>query len=333
MRTTKKTPRGDGLIQHQGAPPALFDPFRCRMWAMHDRMDETITDKSCRAEIESFRQYGQLVPALGRPVHGDPDCDVELIYGARRLFIARHLKMPLAVNLQALTDKEALIAMDIENRHRTDISALERGRSYARWLRSGQFLSQDDLARTLGVSSAQMSRLLKIARLPSVLVAAFANPADILERWGLDLYEAWVDPTRRQAMAAKARHLGAQTPRPEPRLIYQALLSTKQSPRALSRPRDRVVTGRDGRALFRVKYQHKAIVLWLPTASAPLNALEEITRHVAEVLQRESVQDAERSPRIRNPLPRRSSVAQVKHVSLAQQFGNRVDSCERSGTQ
>jgi ParB family chromosome partitioning protein len=114
-------------------------PFRCRMWDMHDRLESHITEATCRSEIQSCAKHGQLVPVMGRKLHGDPDFDVELIYGARRLFVARHLNMPLSVELRELTDRAGLIAMDIENRVRKDISPYERGMSYSRWLRSGLF--------------------------------------------------------------------------------------------------------------------------------------------------------------------------------------------------
>src|ERR1051325_11559924 len=38
------------------------NPFRCRMWPLLDRLGDYITEQSCRAEIESFARYGQLVP-------------------------------------------------------------------------------------------------------------------------------------------------------------------------------------------------------------------------------------------------------------------------------
>ena len=63
--------------------------FRCQMWALHDRLEDYVTAASCKAEIESFQKHGQLVPALGRALKGNPDYDIELIYGARRLFVAR----------------------------------------------------------------------------------------------------------------------------------------------------------------------------------------------------------------------------------------------------
>src|SRR5262249_20674676 len=160
-------------------------PFRVRMWSLHDRCEEHVNEETCKAEIESFAKHGQLVPALGRVLHGDPGHDIELIYGARRLFVARHLNVPLLVEMREISDRDALIAMDIENRQRTDISPYERAMSYARWLSTGHFGSQDDIARALRISSSQVSRLLRLAKLPSVILNAFTSPLEICEALGL----------------------------------------------------------------------------------------------------------------------------------------------------
>src|SRR6478672_420658 len=93
-----------------------ISPFRCRMWDYHDRLETQLNEQCCRAEIESISRQGQLVPVLGRRLHSDPDYDVELIFGARRLFVARHLNMPVRVELRDLSDRDALAAMDTENR-------------------------------------------------------------------------------------------------------------------------------------------------------------------------------------------------------------------------
>jgi ParB family chromosome partitioning protein len=152
------------------------------MWAQHDRLD----------------------------AH-DPSHDIELIYGARRLFVARHLNKSLQVELRELSDREAIVWMDIENRHRKDISPYERGLSYARWLQKGHLQSQEEIGRALKVSSSQVSRLLKLARLPSAIVAAFGSPIEICEGWGLELIEALEDPSRRQATMQAARATSSQT--------------------------------------------------------------------------------------------------------------------------
>ena len=72
----------------------MMNPFRCRMWELHDRLEAHINEDTCRAEIASFGAHGQFVAVLGRRLKGDASHDIELITGARRLFVARHLNKP-----------------------------------------------------------------------------------------------------------------------------------------------------------------------------------------------------------------------------------------------
>jgi len=263
----------------------LVDPFRCRMWELHDRLESDITEETCKEEIESFLKHGQLVPVLGRPLIGDHAHDVELIFGARRLFVARHLNKPLAVELRDVSDREAIVAMDVENRQRKDISPYERGRGYARWLRTEYFESQEDIARTLNVSASQVSRLLKLARLPSVIVNAFGSTLDIGERWGLDLIEMWEDPQKRHAVAQKARTIGALTPRPAPQDVYRQLLAIPARGRkSKSRGRDEVVVDESGTPLFRIRHQGKSIAFLLPVDKVSPSCLGRLRDAVADIL-------------------------------------------------
>jgi ParB family chromosome partitioning protein len=262
------------------------DPFRCRMWELHDRLEHDIDENSCRSEIESFRRHGQLVPVLGRPLQGDPDFEVELIYGARRLFVSRHLNQPLRVEMRQVSNAEGIIAMDIENRHRRDISPYERGRSYLRWLRGGCFKSQDDIARALGVSASQVSRLLKLAQLPTVVIAAFRSPVDIYERWAFDLAAALEDPQRRAPTLARARAISALSSRPPGREIYRQLLAASLPGRKTRmRPHDDVIRCRDDRPLFRVRHHSNTVALMLPVERVSAQVLTLICAAVAGVLQ------------------------------------------------
>jgi len=264
------------------------NPFRCRIWGSHDRLSDYVTDESCKSEIDSVARHGQLVPVLGRPVQGDPDADVEIIYGARRLFVAQHLNLPLRVELRNLTDREAIVAMDIENRHRKDLSPYERGMSYARWLRTKHFNSQDDIARALKVSASQVSRLLKLAQLPSVIVSAFASPLDIREGWGLELLQQWQDSKKRPLMAQRARIIGSRCPRAGAEEVYRHLLASPGSARtARLRRHDIVVTGSNGSPLFRVRHHHNSVVFILPTAAVLEVNLERIRQTLSDIIQTE----------------------------------------------
>lgn len=274
------------------------NPFRCRLWQLHDRLDDHIDESTCKAEIESFIEHGQLIPVLGRRTPGGDDCDVELIYGARRLFVARHLNKSLLVDLHDdISDRDAAVALDIENRQRRDVSPYERGLSYARLLRAGHFKSQEDICRTMKVSRAQVSRLLKISRLPSVVVGAFESGLDICEQWGLDLVDAVEDPNRRKHVIQAARSLAAAATRPPPSEIYRQLFLASGSGR---RPRlgssDKVVKARNGAPLFRVRHQRTSVALIFPLDLVSKGALEAIQSSLAELLEGQRHTSVERRP-------------------------------------
>ena len=265
------------------------NPFRCRVWCLHDRLDEHITEANCAEEIESFKAHGQRVRVLGRPVRNDPQCDVEVICGARRLFVARLLNVPLLVELRDLSDREAIVQMHIENCLRKDISAYERGRGYLRWLRGGHFGSQEEMAAALKVSPSQVSRLLKLARLPSVVVQAFGDSAEICERWGEKLTEILTDPVRSQPTMRRARAIATGAGTMSPQDVYRALLTSAASvvpgSHKVSRTlHDRVIQGRDGTPLFRIRHQQDAIALLLPVDRTSARTLAAIQHAVEGIL-------------------------------------------------
>jgi ParB family chromosome partitioning protein len=208
-----------------------------------------------------------------------------LIYGARRLFVARHLNRPLLVEVRHLSDNEAIVAMDLENRQRTDISPYERGIAYATWLRSGQFKSQQHLARTLQVSASQVSRLLALARLPAVVLSAFRRPTDIREGWGVELAEAFTEPERREQLIARARDIAKVEPRPTSEEIFRLLSGASLSlPRVKRWARDEVIRDQHGRALFRVQQRRMSICFMLPVQRASERVLEDCCVCLARIL-------------------------------------------------
>ena len=267
-----------------------FNPFRCRMWRLHDRNQECITEDSCREEISSVQRHGQMVPVLGRQLRDDPEHDVELIFGARRLFVARNLNVPIRVELRTLTDREAIVAMDLENRQRLDVSPHERGTSYLNWIRQGVFGSQEDIAAALRISASRVSRLIKVARLPPVILAAFENPNQICEGWGLEIAAALQEPGRREYICRRAREIAARKSRPSAGEVCRDLLSasnTGRKPKPVARNRDQVVLSDDGAPLFRVRRSRNTVMLLLPVQSVSARVLNQIHGVLRSVLQRE----------------------------------------------
>jgi len=163
-----------------------------------------------------------------------------------------------------------------------DVSPYERGLSFARFLRSGHFESQDDLARALKISQSQVSRLLTLAHLPSVVVSAFPNPLEIREGWGPDLASALRDGNKREAVIGRARSLAAASPKQSAVEIYQQLVAASAPGRKVrTRSHDEVVTDVDGTPLFRIRAQEKAIAVLLPRdrmSQEMLNAVREAVR-------------------------------------------------------
>jgi ParB family chromosome partitioning protein len=271
------------------------NPFRCRMWRGHERLEDHINEETCRAEIDSFQRHGQRLPVLGRALRADRTHDFELVYGARRLFVACHLNVHLLLEVRELTDQEAIIALDIENRQRKTLSPYERGRGYALWLRNGLFASQEELARALRISASQVSRLLRLAQLPSVIVNAFPSPLEICETWGPKLMDLWEDPEKKRLLSAAAQALGKQSQRIPAEVVFTRLLSAATEGRVVKAAtktdcRHEVVEDEQGKLLFRIRQQGNNIALLLSAGVAPSWVLSEIKRELADILHRARTQ-------------------------------------------
>jgi ParB/RepB/Spo0J family partition protein len=271
----------------------VADPFRCRVWNLSDRIEDYVTADSCRAEIASFERNGQLVPVVGRLLQGDPDFDIEIVCGTRRLFVARHLGIPIRVEVRELTDRQAAVAIEAENSLRKQTSPYERGLWLAKLLRNGIYRSRDEMARDLGITPTQVSRLLKFAELPAIIIGAFPSPHDILESWGVELHKAWRDE-RRRLLTERCRSLGTTTPRPAAATVYQTLVAARRLGRRPRTPATRrVVKSPDGLTLLRFERQLTEIVLRIPNALVNPTIEAELTEMVAAVLTRRAATTAE----------------------------------------
>lgn len=260
------------------------DPFRCRVWDLNDRIEEYVTEESCRAETASVQRNGQLVPVVGRPLKGNPDFDIEIVCGARRLFIARHLKIPIRVEIRQLTDREAATAVEAENSLRKQTSPYERGMWMAKLLRQDIYRSRDEMARELRITPTQVTRLLKFSELPAVVIGAFQCPHDILESWGVELHKAWNDQ-RHRLLTDRCRSLGATRPRPPAASVYEILVGPSthtgsQRPRATRR----IVRSANGARLLCFEHQRNEVVLRIPNSLVDPAIETELTQVVTAVL-------------------------------------------------
>jgi ParB family chromosome partitioning protein len=149
------------------------DPRRCKPWKFHNRTSAWYTKEACQDLIDSMPRDGQMEPALGRKLAGDPDFDYELIYGLRRRFAAEFTHTKLKVRLTDADDAKCAVLMHIENADRQDITPMERAISFQQQIDAKIFSTQDAMAEAFGVSKGQVAKLLKAAQL--LKVSAIGN--------------------------------------------------------------------------------------------------------------------------------------------------------------
>lgn len=260
------------------------DPFRCRAWDLNDRIEEYVTEESCRAEIASMERDGQLVPVVGRVLRDDPSFDIEIVCGTRRLFVARHLRIPIRVEIRQLTDQQAAAAVATENSLRKETSPYERGMWLAKLLRQGIYRSRDEMGRDLRITPTQVTRLLKFSELPALVIGAFPCPHDILESWSVELHKAWNDE-RRRLLTERCRSLGKASPRPAAAAVYEMLVAAPtRAGRSGVQAARRIVKSPDGVTLLRFEHQRKEVVLRIPNALVDPAIETELTQVVSALL-------------------------------------------------
>jgi ParB family chromosome partitioning protein len=283
-------------------------PFRCRLWHLHPRLEEHITERSCEAELKSFARHGQLVPALGRRAPRGADHDIEIICGARRLFVARHFNQPLLVDLRDLSDRQAIIALEMENGQRLDLSPYERGLGYARWLRDRHFGSPEEIASALQMSRSRILRVLKLASLPDEVLEAFGSPQQIRTGWGYALAMALQDPQKRTRLLQASRDIAAISPPLPASEVHERLRAAVGQKACPKHASGKVVTAYDGAPLFEIKRQGSSILIVLPMQRVAAKSLRAIEESMALIMQ----------PRVdteRRAFPQ-GAVARRKHVGM-----------------
>ncbi len=115
--------------------------------------------------------------------------------------------MQFVAQVANLDDEAAFRLADLENRARKDVSDLERARNYAEALKAhyGNHLTR--MAERLKVSKGWLSKMVKVAQIPDVVITAFASPADVQLKPAYALAQALDDKVAAKAIQSAARDL------------------------------------------------------------------------------------------------------------------------------
>ena len=225
VQKEKKPNTNHQLLDEKIAYEVLeLDTKDCGPWQYANRIGQFISDESCYDLIESIKKTGQQVPAIARITKNNK---YEIICGARRLFVCQKLGLKLLAAIVTLSDKDALLVMDAENRPREDISPYERAVDYKRWVESGVYGSYAEIQKETGIKRSWFSKLIALADLDKSILAAFGHPKNLKQVWGYQLSLLCKNEKDKQQICGMAKAITNKGYKPK--TVYQKLKSSIDS--------------------------------------------------------------------------------------------------------
>lgn len=121
---------------------------------------------------ESVRKEGVLMPILLRPIG---EQRYEIIAGERRWRASQAAGLPdIPAIIREASDQQALEFAIIENEQRDDLTAIESAAAYQQLMQEFSY-TQQQVAESIGISRAQVSNIIRLLQLPSVVQTMIAE--------------------------------------------------------------------------------------------------------------------------------------------------------------
>lgn len=225
---TKQQQSAKSMLKKKQTVQLMHDPSRIRMWKGHNRDYEALNAQNCSDLIEAFGRgaEGQRFAAIVRKVEDSADFDYEVICGARRHWTSMYRQMDLLIEIRTLSDKEAFILQDLENRDRQDVSDLERAIDYKRALKD---YFDDDIqafSSYLKYDRGNLIKLMGLADLPKEIIAAYSDLRDLKTHHGITYKQLLAEPVTRKRLMEYA--LEARKQKIDSKSVYKHLCQAKQ---------------------------------------------------------------------------------------------------------
>lgn len=168
-----KADKGELIVE---VDPALIDDS-----FVADRLSDNQQpeDRELLAAIEA---QGQKSPIRLRAHPNDP-ARYQIVFGHRRVRIARKLSRPVLAVVEAINDVEHVIAQGQENSAREDLSFIERA-MFAKQLQDRGF-DRETIQAALSTDAPMITRMLSVSsRVPANIVAAIGRAKSVgRDRW------------------------------------------------------------------------------------------------------------------------------------------------------
>ncbi|AYD04157.1 plasmid partitioning protein RepB [Neorhizobium sp. NCHU2750] len=171
--------RADKMLE--GETVVELSPADIDVSFIRDRLEED------RQEFEdlvaAIREQGQTSPILVRP-HPQQDGRYMVVFGHRRLKVARTLGRNVRAVVKPISDREHVIAQGQENSARADLSFIEKA-TFARRLTELQYDSDSTtVMAALSIDKATLSKMLSVANMPyDILEAIGGAKSPGRDRW------------------------------------------------------------------------------------------------------------------------------------------------------
>ncbi|KJQ88413.1 ParB/RepB/Spo0J family partition protein [Vibrio sp. S512-13] len=154
------------------------------VWLSNERDQELLDQYSLEHMVDTYEQYGQENPAIGRV-----ECGItQVADGSCRRFLSKFLKQDYYIWVGELTDEQMDYLTDVGNQYRAP-SAYENGQKALRYLKQGK--TQEEAAKLVGKDRRVMMRDVKTAKLPKAFIKAFKSPCDLRARKGAVLFDMY----------------------------------------------------------------------------------------------------------------------------------------------
>nr|CAD6437775.1 plasmid partitioning protein RepB [Rhizobium sp. Q54] len=183
---TKKLMEGEVIVD--------LDPQSLDVSFVADRLSDD--DEEYQELKEAIREFGQSTPILVRPSTNDSQRYM-VVFGHRRLKVARELGIPVKAVVKKLSDIASAIAQGQENSARSNLSFIERAYFAQNLLASG--MTKDVVRSSLSIDEAMLSKMLGVIEVvpPPVLKALGASKKIGRDKW-LSLRQLLLAPALRK---------------------------------------------------------------------------------------------------------------------------------------
>ncbi len=181
-----------------------LDPDQMDSSFVLDRMEQD--DARLGELVEAIKERGQDSPILVRP-HPTSENRYQIVFGHRRVKVARLLGRPVRAVVKPLTDREHVVAQGQENSARADLSFIERAIFAAKLAESG--FDNQIIMTALSVNKTVVSKMASVTKQIPVAVIEAVGAARGIGR------DRWYDLSLKFRIQGNAARAVAYVARPE----------------------------------------------------------------------------------------------------------------------